>query len=133
MFLQRVYKSTFEASHFIKDHEKCGTRHGHSYKLIVYMNGDTSKWEDFADIKNIVDSYVQTKYDHKDLDNISAEEIAGDIARYLTEQSCQGKLELQETEKYSIMLAFGSIYVSESTKLGGIKFAKYVKPNVSNQ
>lgn len=97
------------------------------------MNGDTSQWEDFADIKNLVDSIVQTRYDHQDIGNMTAEQIIGEIAKELTSKGHQGKLELSETEKYSVLLAFGSIYVSESTKPGGIKFAQYVpkqKPEV---
>jgi len=105
--IQRTYKSTFEAGHFIRGHPKCGVQHGHSYNLIVHVNGFAEKWLDFADIKTTVDSFVQKKFDHQFLGDISAEKISEQISEYLETNGWSGKLELMETSKFGITLPFG--------------------------
>jgi 6-pyruvoyl tetrahydropterin synthase/QueD family protein len=106
MKFQRVYRSTFEAGHFIEGHPKCGVQHGHSYHLNVYIDGDIDKWLDFADIKKSVDNYVQKELDHHFLGNISAEQIAKDIALKMEMAGYHGKLELMETDKFGVTLQF---------------------------
>jgi 6-pyruvoyl-tetrahydropterin synthase len=103
---QRIYKSTFEAGHFIEGHPKCGTQHGHSYHLNVYVTADLDEWQDFADLKRDVDNHVQTKYDHQFLGNMSAEELASKIAKHLVSIGYGGHLELYETDKFGIMVTF---------------------------
>lgn len=104
--LERIYKSSFEAAHLIKGHPKCGVPHGHSYHLNVYFNGDIEVWVDFHDLKTAVDSFVQTKYDHQDLGDMTAEKIAAEIATYLQDSNYSGYLELFETEKFGVRLHF---------------------------
>ena len=113
----RIYKSAFEAGHFIEGHPKCGVQHGHSYHLNVYVLSNLKTWQDFADIKTIVDGYVQVKLDHQFLGNASAEQISDDIATYLTHKGMQGYLELYETEKFGIKRHFPSFEVGEEDYL----------------
>ena len=108
MIGQRIYKSTFEAGHFIEGHAKCGTQHGHSYHLNVYVTADLDVWQDFANLKKDVDTFVQTKYDHQFLGNMSAEELSSNIANYLEKIGYGGQLELFETEKFGIWVRFGN-------------------------
>lgn len=125
MLIQRVYRTRFETAHYIEGHPKCGQLHGHTYHLIAYINGDTGIWSDFHDIKQTVDECSFLKYDHKNVGNKTAEEIAGAIAEHLTEKGYQGKLELFETENFSVILNFGSIIATEKMKNGGmIKYAR---------
>ena len=112
MELQRIYRTSFEMSHIIKDHPVCGINHGHSYKLNVYLDGDSNKWLDFHDIKSLIESEVQARYDHKinpatnEVYAISAEELAEEFGKYLALNKYHGHLELYETEKYGIRLNF---------------------------
>jgi 6-pyruvoyl-tetrahydropterin synthase len=104
---QRIYRSTFEAGHFIDGHPKCGVQHGHSYHLSVAIDSNFSKWYDFADLKSEIDNHVQIQYDHQFLGNVSAEQLATRIAKHLTSIGYAGYLELFETEKFGVALTFG--------------------------
>jgi 6-pyruvoyltetrahydropterin/6-carboxytetrahydropterin synthase len=105
--IQRVYKKSFEMAHTIKDHPKCGNVHGHSYNLILYLDGSEEVWVDFADIKKNVDFIIDTVYDHRYHENMSAEKLAHDIGEALfLEYKYTGKLELFETSKYGVTYEF---------------------------
>jgi 6-pyruvoyl-tetrahydropterin synthase len=122
----------------IEGHPKCGVKHGHSYQLVCRFAGATEKFEDFAEIKQRVDEYVQPKYDHQDIGDKTAEEIAGDICAYLTSFGYDGEIELSETAKFSVTLQFGRAYAEATQEDGGIKYQHYkdtlkVVPHVSNQ
>jgi 6-pyruvoyltetrahydropterin/6-carboxytetrahydropterin synthase len=72
-----IYKEfTFEAAHLLPNvaaGHKCGRLHGHSYRVVVHVEGplgDDSGWVmDFADIKTAVKPLVQT-LDHYYLNEI---------------------------------------------------------------
>jgi 6-pyruvoyl-tetrahydropterin synthase len=137
MFIQRVYKSTFEAAHSIAGHPKCGNKHGHSYQLVLWLDGVTEKFEDFSDIKILVDDFVQQQYDHHDIGDKTAEQIVGEICGYLTRRAKAGYAELSETAKFGILCEFGDAYAKEAQKEGGIIYQHYldtikVAPTVSN-
>jgi 6-pyruvoyl-tetrahydropterin synthase len=104
----RIYKSTFEAGHFIEGHPKCGVQHGHSYRLTVNLQSNLDKWQDFADIKKDVDEYVQVKLDHQFLGNASAEEISAWIGHHMEQKGYRGWLELFETDKFGVLRHFAS-------------------------
>jgi 6-pyruvoyl-tetrahydropterin synthase len=112
MELQRIYRTSFEMSHIIKDHPVCGINHGHSYQLTVSLKGDSETWLDFHDIKKLIQTEIDTKYDHKvdpmtkQIYEISAEELAVKIADYLKFNGYSGTLELYETSKYGVKLNF---------------------------
>ena len=102
----RIYKSVFESGHLIQGHPKCGVQHGHSYHLSVFFESDLANWQDFADLKTLVDNYVQVRLDHHFLGNASAEQISQDIANYLSDEGYEGWLELFETEKFGVIRHF---------------------------
>lgn len=67
---------------------------------------DDREWVDFADIKILVDEYVQTKLDHQFLGNASAEKISRWICNYLAGKMLHGDIVLYETSKFGIKRTF---------------------------
>lgn len=73
----QIFKQfTFDSAHFlpnVPDGHKCKEIHGHTYKMIVYMEGDIeadSGWlMDFGDLKKIIEPIVKS-IDHKFLNKI---------------------------------------------------------------
>lgn len=67
---------TFDSAHFLPnvppDH-KCREIHGHTYRLVVYIEGDMDKnvgWVmDFAVVKKVIDPIIK-RIDHHLLNNI---------------------------------------------------------------
>lgn len=75
----------FDAAHRIPNHRgKCKNLHGHTYRLIVTIEGDVESGMviDFEDLKKIVDPVIE-KYDHAYLndffENPTVENIAATI------------------------------------------------------
>ena len=75
----------FEAAHCIHNHAgKCRNIHGHSYKLLVSLEGqvnpETGMVIDFNDLSNIVQENIIRRLDHTILNDIiplaTAEQIA---------------------------------------------------------
>ena len=75
----------FEASHILPKHPgKCSRMHGHSYKLIVIIDGSVDKETgmvvDFAVLSDIVKEEIINKYDHRHMndyfENPTAENMA---------------------------------------------------------
>ncbi len=72
-----IFKSfTFDSAHFLPNvplGHKCKEMHGHTYRLVVYLEGEPDPhigWVmDFAVVKMVVDPIVKT-IDHKVLNNI---------------------------------------------------------------
>ncbi len=77
----------FDAAHHLtKYHGKCERPHGHTYKLVVKLDGKPDHEDmifDFVELKNIVNKEVLVDFDHHDLNDIlenpSAENIAIEI------------------------------------------------------
>ena len=73
----QIFKQfTFDSAHFlpnVRDGHKCKEIHGHTYRLIIYIEGDLEtglNWiMDFADLKQSIDPVVKS-IDHKLLNNI---------------------------------------------------------------
>lgn len=69
-----VKEFTFDSAHFLPWHEgKCKNLHGHTYKMQVGVKGKLNPngiIMDFGDLKNIVNSVVIEKHDHKYLNDI---------------------------------------------------------------
>lgn len=73
----RIFKQfTFDSAHFLPNvppGQKCREIHGHTYRLLVHVEGDLDKkldWVmDFADLKKAVDPIVK-RLDHQLLNNI---------------------------------------------------------------
>jgi len=55
-----------DCAHFLPDHPKCGTLHGHTYKVEVVVEGEARDGMilDFADLKKVVKG-VLAEYDHR--------------------------------------------------------------------
>lgn len=86
----------FEASHTLPFHKgKCSHLHGHSYKLMVEINGSIKKGGkpdsgmiiDFGCLKDMITKEVINPFDHRHLNNFvknpTAEILVEKIARYL--------------------------------------------------
>lgn len=79
-----VKEFEFDAAHHLtKYHGKCEKPHGHTYKLVVKLEGEPDFDDmifDFVKLKEIVKENLLSKLDHSDLndmfDNPSAERIA---------------------------------------------------------
>ena len=83
----------FDAAHTIVDHPgKCKNLHGHTYKLIVTVEGPVKEGMvmDFGEIKKIVDPIVE-RYDHAYLndlfENPTVENIAVKIRSEIQEKT----------------------------------------------
>ncbi len=74
----QIFKQfTFDSAHFlpnVPDGHKCKEIHGHTYQLVVYIEGELQKdldWViDFGELKKVVDPIIKT-VDHKLLNNIT--------------------------------------------------------------
>jgi 6-pyruvoyl-tetrahydropterin synthase len=51
--------------------------HGHNYQLLAKVYGKSDEWLDFEDIKRKVDQFIDEKYDHHDIGNMSCEDWLG--------------------------------------------------------
>lgn len=67
---------TFDSAHFLPNvplEHKCRHVHGHTYRLLVYLEGDLDPhigWVmDFSDVKRVIDPIVKS-IDHKMLNDI---------------------------------------------------------------
>ncbi|MEO6831324.1 MAG: 6-carboxytetrahydropterin synthase QueD [Chitinophagaceae bacterium] len=74
----KIFKEfTFDSAHFlpnVPDGHKCKEIHGHTYRMIVYIEGDLEpdlEWVmDFSRLKKIVEPVIKS-VDHKFLNKIS--------------------------------------------------------------
>lgn len=102
----RTYVTHFEAAHYIEGHPDCGTKHGHSYKLKLYVEGNIDVWVDFKQIKHEVENILKRGYDHTDLGNVSCEQITKKLAEELRTIGYSGMIEISETDKYGVITDF---------------------------
>lgn len=103
----RTYKTHFEAAHFIEGHPECGRKHGHSYKLKLYINGDIDTFVDFKKINQDVEGILKNGYDHTDLGNTTCESIAKRLSEDLNNAGYyDGLIEINETDKYGVIYDF---------------------------
>jgi 6-pyruvoyltetrahydropterin/6-carboxytetrahydropterin synthase len=58
--------SHLDCAHFLPNHPKCGTAHGHTYKVELVVEGSVQDGMilDFADLKQTLQEILQ-QYDHK--------------------------------------------------------------------
>lgn len=77
----------FDAAHnLIHYHGKCERLHGHTYKLVVKLEGEPDKEGmiyDFIDLKKIVKERVVDKFDHAYINDIISQPTAENIAIYV--------------------------------------------------
>ncbi len=101
--IARLYKREFAAGHIIAGHPKCGRQHGHNYLLLAKVYGQSTEWLDFEDIKRQVDKFIDEKYDHRDLGDMTCERLARELQQALS--NCfktNVKIELWETGKFGV-------------------------------
>ena len=79
-----------DCAHHLPGHERCGSFHGHTYQVDVYIEGEPGGGMilDFAELKKATRS-VLAEYDHKDwndfLEYPTVENIAGLLLKRLKE------------------------------------------------
>ena len=76
----------FDAAHnLINYHGKCEKLHGHTYKLVVKLEGEPDEEGmvfDFVELKNLVNEKIIKEFDHAYLNNIIPQPTAENIAIY---------------------------------------------------
>ena len=99
----RLYRREFAAAHIIAGHPKCGRQHGHNYTLLAKVYGHSDQWLDFEDVKRTVDGFIDEKYDHRDIGNMTCETLARHIQEQLSNLfKTRVKIELWETGKFGV-------------------------------
>lgn len=96
---------TFDSCHNLPFHQgKCKNQHGHTYKLIVTIQGELDKnglLIDFGDLKSIVNDSIIEVYDHKNLNDFfpcpTAEIMAQEFFKILSHRLPIYKITLYET------------------------------------
>ncbi len=77
----------FDAAHnLIHYHGKCERLHGHTYKLVVKLEGEPDKEGmvyDFVELKRMVKERVVDKFDHAYINDIIPQPTAENIAIYI--------------------------------------------------
>ncbi len=55
-----------DCAHFLPEHQKCGTLHGHTYKIEIIIEGENRSGMiiDFADLRNSIRSTLSL-FDHR--------------------------------------------------------------------
>ncbi len=103
---------TFEAAHYLpKYHGKCENMHGHTYKLVVTIEGEPDSEgmiRDFIEVKKLINTKVIEKLDHTTLndtiENPSAENIATWIWQQLKQDLNLSEIRVWETATSSVTL-----------------------------
>lgn len=97
-----IRKFTFDAAHFVPCyHGKCENLHGHTYKLVVKVEGTMDAEGmviDFAELKKIVKDNVVDKFDHHCLNDIMPVPTAENICIYVWQKIAA----LLKTERYHL-------------------------------
>ncbi len=78
----------FDAAHRVKEHAgKCKNLHGHTYKLVVTLEGKVASGMvmDFDEVKKIVNPIVE-RYDHADLNEYFDTPTVENIARSIYDE-----------------------------------------------
>jgi 6-pyruvoyltetrahydropterin/6-carboxytetrahydropterin synthase len=117
-----IKEFTFDAAHNLtKYHGKCEKLHGHTYRMAVMIEGepnDEGMIIDFADLRDIVDREVVSKFDHSYLNDIIPQPTAENIARYvftsidgmIDSQNCVLRaVQIWETKKSSVIFDRGDL------------------------
>ena len=101
--IARLYRREFASAHVIAGHARCGRLHGHNYQLLAKVYGKSDEWLDFEDIKKLVDQFIDEKYDHHDIGNMSCEKLARQLQEQLSNFfKTAVKIELWETGKFGV-------------------------------
>ncbi|SHM81578.1 6-pyruvoyltetrahydropterin/6-carboxytetrahydropterin synthase [Caldanaerovirga acetigignens] len=92
MFLIKEFK--FDAAHNLVSYKgKCEKLHGHTYRLVVVLEGVPDREEmimDFLELKEIVNEKVLKKLDHSYINDIVKQPSAENIAVWVWQQLEEG-------------------------------------------
>jgi 6-pyruvoyltetrahydropterin/6-carboxytetrahydropterin synthase len=111
----------FDAAHWLPNYVgKCSQHHGHTWKLTVVVGGTidskTGMVMDFADLAEIVNTYVIDRFDHQllndILDNPTCENLLNFIASLLPPNLLWMTLTLSEGKDSSASLSSGEYDLS---------------------
>ena len=103
---------TFEAAHIIPNHYKCGVVHGHSWKLVVTVQGevkDNGMVMDYHTLGNIVtinaigDANQNRLLDHNDLSTILVVPTSENLIQWVWER-LEKPIEEQGVKLYKLAL-----------------------------
>lgn len=90
---------TFDSSHFLKGHSKCGELHGHTWTLNVEVEGPidekTGMIVDYSILKRVVEENILSALDHKNINQV-----------FLNEHAFISKGLNEPTELYMILAEF---------------------------
>jgi len=119
LFLIKEFK--FDAAHNLESYKgRCEKLHGHTYKLVVVLQGipdHEGMIMDFLELKEIVNEKVLKKIDHSYLNNIikqpSAENIALWVWKQLEESVSRKNCRLYEVQVWETETS-GVVYRGES-------------------
>ena len=111
----------FDAAHYLPEyHGKCENLHGHTYKLVVKLQGKPDAEGmimDFIVLKQLVKEQVLSKLDHALLNNIlpqpSAENIAVGVWQKLVDLVRKDNCQLYEIEVWETKTS-GVVYNGEA-------------------
>lgn len=82
-----IKKFEFDAAHnLIHYNGKCEKLHGHTYKLVVKLEGKRDKEDmifDFVELKRIVNENIINKFDHAYINDFIEQPTAENIAVYV--------------------------------------------------
>lgn len=99
----RRYETEFSMAHIIQGHPKCGREHGHNYRLLVSVKGDTKTFVDFYLIKEAIEKVVSRDYDHRFVGHKTCEELAREFHEKLTASfKAEVSIDLWETSEFSV-------------------------------
>src|SRR5208337_1704146 len=101
--IARLYRREFASAHIIAGHPRCGRLHGHNYMLLAKVYGKSDEWLDFEDIKRQVDQFIDERYDHRDIGDVTCERLARQLQEQLSNLfKTRVKIELWETGKFGV-------------------------------
>lgn len=106
----------FDSAHFLPEYKgKCEALHGHTYKLVVKLDGDIASdgmIMDFVEFKNIVNKEVLDLLDHTCINDIIKQPTAENMAMWvwdnlekpLARSNCRlSEIELWETKTSGVV------------------------------
>ena len=97
LYISREF--TFDAAHKIVDYQgKCENLHGHTYKLIVTVQGELKRDGmvlDFSILKKIVEENIISVLDHKYLNELFEQPTTEIIAQWIFDKLSQAMKEYQ--------------------------------------
>lgn len=97
----------FDAAHYLPEyHGKCENLHGHTYKMVIKLNGKPDSEGmimDFIQLKNLVKEEVLNKLDHACLNDLLKQPSAENIAVWVW-QKLSDKLKRDNCSLFEVQI-----------------------------